>query len=96
MLRVGSRVGRILPARLTSGGKVLLAALPPDQVTALYEGTADVDLPRLRRELALVRRRGFAINDHHTPRPDSPHWPSPCALSPCQARASTGTGSTSG
>ena len=66
VLRVGSRAGRVLPAHLTSGGKALLAALPPDQITALYEGATGLDLPRLRRELALVRRRGFAINDQHT------------------------------
>ncbi|MEU8867248.1 IclR family transcriptional regulator [Streptomyces umbrinus] len=65
VLRVGSRAGRTLPAHLTSGGKALLAALPPHEVTALYE-KHDVDLPRLRRELALVRRRGFAINDQRT------------------------------
>ncbi|MFC4499264.1 MULTISPECIES: IclR family transcriptional regulator [Streptomyces] len=66
VLRVGSRAGRVLPAHLTSGGKTLLAALPPHEVTALYEGDTEVDLPRLRRELALVRRRGFAINDQRT------------------------------
>ncbi|KFG72866.1 IclR family transcriptional regulator [Streptomyces mutabilis] len=66
VLRVGSRAGRALPAHLTSGGKVLLAALPPEDVTALYEADGEVDLPRLRRELGLVRRRGFAINDQRT------------------------------
>ena len=66
VLRVGSRAGRTLPAHLTSGGKALLAALAPHQVTALYEDDAEVDLPRLRRELALVRKRGFAINDQRT------------------------------
>jgi len=65
VLRVGSRAGRTLPAHLTSGGKALLAALPPHEVTALHE-EHDLDLPRLRRELALVRRRGFAINDQRT------------------------------
>ncbi|MFD4603863.1 IclR family transcriptional regulator [Streptomyces sp. NPDC058464] len=66
VLRVGSRAGRVLPAHLTSGGKVLLAALDQDQVTALYAADPGVDLPRLRRELALVRKRGFAINDQKT------------------------------
>ncbi|MFJ8931493.1 IclR family transcriptional regulator [Streptomyces sp. NPDC102364] len=69
VLRVGSRAGRTLPAHLTAGGKVLLSALPPENITALYESEAEdseVDLPRLRRELALVRKRGFAINDQHT------------------------------
>nr|WSY56819.1 IclR family transcriptional regulator [Streptomyces sp. NBC_00886] len=66
VLRAGSRAGRTLPAHLTSGGAAVLAAKPPDDVTALYEGSGDVDLPRLRRELALVRKRGFAINDQRT------------------------------
>ena len=66
VLRVGSRDGRILPAHLTSGGVALLAALPADEVTALYEDHPEVDLPRLRRELSQVRRRGFAINDQRT------------------------------
>ena len=66
VLRVGSRAGRTLPAHLTSGGVALLAALPADEVTALYEKHPEVDLPRLRRELAQVRGRGFAINDQRT------------------------------
>ncbi|MEU5281039.1 IclR family transcriptional regulator [Streptomyces asoensis] len=65
VLRVGSRAGVTLPSHLTSGGKALLAALPPHQVTALYEGH-DVDLVKLRRELNLIRKRGFAINDQRT------------------------------
>src|SRR5690349_3252429 len=66
VLRVGSRTGRTLPAHLTSGGTALLAALPPDEVTALYEQNREVDLAKLRRELTQVRRRGFAINDQRT------------------------------
>ncbi|KJK48609.1 transcriptional regulator [Lentzea aerocolonigenes] len=65
-LRVGSRAGRTLPARLTSCGKAILAAMPPDDVTALYEDADDVELASLRRELTLVRKRGFAINDQST------------------------------
>ncbi|MFC5105128.1 IclR family transcriptional regulator [Kibdelosporangium philippinense] len=66
VLRVGSRVGRTLPAHLSSGGKAILAALPVDQITTLYSGSDDVGLPRLQRELSLVRKRGFAINDQRT------------------------------
>ncbi|RSM56709.1 transcriptional regulator [Actinoplanes sp. ATCC 53533] len=66
VLRVGSRAGRTLPAHLTSGGKALLAALPADELTALYAEHPEVDLPRLRRELTQVRSRGFAINDQRT------------------------------
>ena len=64
ILRVGDRAGRALPAHLASGGKVLLAALEAGELDRLYEGVAaSVDLVQLRRELALVRKRGFAIND---------------------------------
>ncbi|MER5624351.1 IclR family transcriptional regulator C-terminal domain-containing protein [Streptosporangium sp. NPDC002544] len=62
----GQQGGRTLPAHLTSAGKALLAARPTDEITALYEGDPGVDLPRLHRELTLVRNRGFAINDQRT------------------------------
>lgn len=65
ILRVGDRVGRVLAAHLTSGGKAVLAALPAAELTGRYTGT-DVNLTRLRRELGLVRKRGFAINDQLT------------------------------
>jgi IclR family acetate operon transcriptional repressor len=58
ILRVGDRVGTVLPAHLASGGKALLAALPANDLTARYDGSDDVDLRRLRRELNLVRKRG--------------------------------------
>lgn len=66
VLRVGDREGRSVPAHLASGGKALLAALSPAELTALYEEDEQVDLVRLRRELGLVHRRGFAINDQQT------------------------------
>ncbi len=66
VLRVGDRTGRSLPAHLTSGGKAILAALPPADLTALYADDPAVDLPRLRRELSIVRKRGVAINDQAT------------------------------
>lgn len=65
-LRVGDRVGVALPAHLASGGKAVLAALSPEDVAVRYADRADVDLQRLRRELTLVRGRGFAINDQLT------------------------------
>jgi DNA-binding IclR family transcriptional regulator len=69
-LRVGSRVGRLLPAHATSVGKAMLAALPPEQVRALYE---HADLPAvtaktitslaaLERQLEAIRERGYAVN----------------------------------
>lgn len=65
-LRVGDRAGMVLRAHQASGGKVLLAFLPPDRVDELFQGIGDVDLRRLHRELALARKRGFAINDQLT------------------------------
>jgi IclR family acetate operon transcriptional repressor len=66
VLRVGDRAGRTLPAHLTSGGKAILAASAPAVVDELYAGVADIDLATLRRQLAQVRRRGFAMNDQRT------------------------------
>jgi DNA-binding IclR family transcriptional regulator len=68
-LRIGSQLGMLLPAHSTSGGKALLAELSTDQLTALYPR----DLPDsrsgrairrvvLQRQLAMVRRRGYATN----------------------------------
>jgi IclR family transcriptional regulator, acetate operon repressor len=68
VLRVGDRSGRVLPAHRVSGGKALLATLPPAAVSELYttSGETDVNLTKLRRELTLIRKRGFAINDQAT------------------------------
>lgn len=68
-LRVGSRVGVLLPAHTTSGGKILLAQLPDSSLAALYpdghlrmrDGSLR-ELAMLRRELASVRRQGYALN----------------------------------
>jgi DNA-binding IclR family transcriptional regulator len=64
-LRAGDRAGRVLPAHAVSGGKALLAAMDRDELSSLF-ADSDIDLARLRRELALVRKRGFAINDQVT------------------------------
>ena len=64
-LRVGDRTGRVLPAHLSSGGKAMLAALDASHLSDLYQGE-DADLPRLRKELSLVRQRGFALNEQST------------------------------
>ncbi len=63
-LRVGSRVGVRLAARLTSGGKVLLADLPFEEVALLHpEFTDDVGaLTVLKRMLSVTRRQGFGTN----------------------------------
>jgi DNA-binding IclR family transcriptional regulator len=58
-----------LPAHLTASGLAMLAALPPQQLRALYptrdtfterHGGGATTLTELRRELAGVRRNGFA------------------------------------
>lgn len=67
--RVGSRIGLLLPAHVTAGGKAQLAELPEDELHALYwrgvPGTnwaSPVGYQTLRRELAAIRRRGYATN----------------------------------
>lgn len=72
-LRVGNREGMVFPAHLASGGKLLLAELPPAQVEAIYaeekwEGRLDQrpSPTALRRELRAVRERGFAVNAGRT------------------------------
>jgi IclR family KDG regulon transcriptional repressor len=69
-LTIAARVGRHLPAHCTSGGKVLLAFLPPEVVepvlnaplTAYTENTI-TSPARLREELEVVRQRGYAVDD---------------------------------
>lgn len=69
VLRLGTRIGMLLPAHCTSGGKVLLAELSTDEVHALYpRGLPTVSevavstLDGLLRELALTRQRGYGTN----------------------------------
>jgi len=75
-LRVGSRVGMLLPAHTSAAGKALLAEKSAEDVFALYP----LGLPgahpgaptepgkrlALRRELAATRRRGYATNFNET------------------------------
>jgi DNA-binding IclR family transcriptional regulator len=69
-LRVGSRTGIAVPAHSTAAGKALLAALPPDDVRALFAGVRlEAETARtiarfedLERELARVRDRGYATS----------------------------------
>jgi DNA-binding IclR family transcriptional regulator len=68
-LRCGTRIGLLMPAHVTSGGKALLAELPGDDLRRLYphglppwERKAITTMPALARELAAVRRRGYATN----------------------------------
>ncbi|GAA4957465.1 DNA-binding IclR family transcriptional regulator [Nonomuraea thailandensis] len=72
-LRVGNREGMVFPAHLASGGKVMLADLPPERLDMLYSEDKWADRPdqrpnlvALRRELRTTRERGFAINAGRT------------------------------
>jgi IclR family acetate operon transcriptional repressor len=62
-LRIGSRAGVRLPAMLASGGKALLAALPPEDVDDRYSGELSAtELAALHDDLGKVRSVGHAIN----------------------------------
>ncbi|MEA5455055.1 IclR family transcriptional regulator [Sinomonas sp. JGH33] len=71
LLRVGDRAGTVLPARLSSGGKAILATLDGEALRQLYTGRAAQlagdqlgadEFSALQGELALVRSRGYALN----------------------------------
>lgn len=69
-VRVSSRLGMLLPAHATSGGKAMLAALSPEALAARYPSRhlesatsrSITEWDPLVRELARVRRRGWAVN----------------------------------
>jgi DNA-binding IclR family transcriptional regulator len=67
--RVFTRIGKVLPAHLTAGGKALLARLTLEEISELYpQGlrlrpeAAGPQFAALLRELALTRRRGYGMN----------------------------------
>ena len=70
MLPVFRKVGHRLPAHITSSGKVLLAALPRDQLLAKLRGVAlerrtsrsITDPDQLLQDLDAVAARGWAVN----------------------------------
>ncbi len=70
IMRVTSRVGRILPAHTTAAGKLLLSYLSSDELAALYpDGRLDPGttaslqtLEGLRAELETVRQLGYGRN----------------------------------
>jgi IclR family acetate operon transcriptional repressor len=64
-LRVGNRSGKVFPAHQVAGGKAMLAALSAQELSRLYQ-ESDIDLVRLRKQLALVRARGYAVNDQES------------------------------
>lgn len=68
-MRVVSRAGLSMPAHCTAAGKAMLGQLSPAEVDAMYPnglpdvyGPAATDLPILKRQLASVRRTGFAVS----------------------------------
>lgn len=67
-----TEVGIRLPATLTASGLAILAAMPPQQVSALWPTREDLarrherglaTLTQLRQELVATRRRGWARED---------------------------------
>lgn len=65
-------VGIRLPAHLTASGRCLLAHLPPDQVTAIYDrvgglsrrtGRGPRSVPGMRARFHVERRQGYSIED---------------------------------
>jgi DNA-binding IclR family transcriptional regulator len=69
VLRTGSRKNMLLPAHTNSAGKALLAELPSHVFLALYPRGVPASLGAgmqargaLQRELANIRRRGYATN----------------------------------
>jgi len=68
-LRVGLRIGILLPAHATAGGKAILAAIPAEQIGALYpRGVSTLttetlaSLDEIEAELQEVARLGYATN----------------------------------
>jgi IclR family transcriptional regulator, acetate operon repressor len=70
VVRVGSRMGRILPAHSTASGKALLAECTDEEIAALYPSgilqaptaRALTTVDELLEQLAEVRRLGYAVN----------------------------------
>jgi len=73
-LRVGSRLGRVMPAQCTSTGKAMLATLSEPQIRELYPEERLVQLTPhsigtradLLVELVEVRRRGYATSQEES------------------------------
>jgi len=72
LVRLVSTVGSRLPAHCTGVGKMLLSALPDEEIVALYQGqhqltkmTANsvTSISELLKELELIRRRALAYDD---------------------------------
>ncbi|MCA4134048.1 IclR family transcriptional regulator [Arthrobacter sp. M4] len=71
ILRVGNRTGTVLPARLSSGGKAILATFSDEALRQLYTGrgaqlSGDLlgpdEFDSLQAEIAVIRKNGYAMN----------------------------------
>ncbi|MFG1708823.1 IclR family transcriptional regulator [Nonomuraea sp. M3C6] len=70
-VRVGDRTGVVMPAHCTAAGKAILAALSTMELDRRYQDRILVTRTpnsistweRLEKELALVRRHGYALNE---------------------------------
>ena len=71
LLRIGNRVGTVLPAHTSSGGRAALALHSESAVAQLYQGRATQraggtlgaqELTRLQGELVRVPERGYALD----------------------------------
>lgn len=73
-VRVGSRLGRSMPANCTSTGKAVLAQLPQEDLYRLYpaeelEGLTNNSIrsrTELELELEAIRRRGYATSNEES------------------------------
>ncbi|TSI12451.1 IclR family transcriptional regulator [Brevibacterium aurantiacum] len=74
-LRIGDRSGTVIPAFGASSGKALLALEPEERLDMLYRGHAsrlagtelsDLEFEHFSRELANVRRLGYALSREET------------------------------
>ena len=72
MVRLVSTVGSRLPAHCTGVGKMLLSALPNEEIVDLYRGQRQLtkmtansitSVSELLKELEMIRRRGLAYDD---------------------------------
>lgn len=67
VLRVGERAGQRLPAHLISGGKAILASLPEPELDR-FAVLGPEPFERLRQEVTIARRDGYASNHQDTER----------------------------
>lgn len=68
-LRIGSRVGAMLPAHLTSGGKAILAELAPQEIARICSEEPGMPHPAaLGPMLAAVRAVGYGTNKSESER----------------------------